>query len=284
MTVANGQVYITGKIAATPTPGSGDLTAFDGYAAQIDPTTGAVTWSNTFTGTDHQAAPDSIAVDATGASSLDALGLPTGTIAFIPSQNIMANSSLQVGESFLVKSNFNALPQKVTIAANDTLLTLAQKITQASGYGASVQVVTGTGGVQQLKITPSSAASQITLEAGPPGQNALPALGLSEGLVTTNATAKAKSASTAGGAIATTSLKANYALGLESSLSLSSPGGISNALAQLGGAITTVKQIYTDMTTKPSAQTAGYQGAVPAYLTAEIANYQAALARLTSSG
>jgi hypothetical protein len=284
MTVANGQVYITGKIAATPTPGSGDLTAFDGYAAQIDPTTGAVTWSNTFTGTDHQAAPDSIAVDATGASSLDALGLPTGTIAFIPSQNIMANSSLQVGESFLVKSNFNALPQKVTIAANDTLLTLAQKITQASGYGASVQVVTGTGGVQQLKITPSSAASQITLEAGPPGQNALPALGLSEGLVTTNATAKAKSASTAGGAIATTSLKANYALGLESSLNLSSPGGISNALAQLGGAITTVKQIYTDMTTKPSTQTAGYQGAVPAYLTAEIANYQAALARLTSSG
>jgi hypothetical protein len=283
MTVANGQVYITGKIAATPTPGSGDLTAFDGYAAQIDPTTGAVTWSNTFTGTDHQAAPDSIAVDATGASSLDALGLPTGTISFIPSQNIMANASLQVSESFLVKSNFNALPQKVTIAASDTLLTLAQKITQASGYGASVQVVTGTGGVQQLKITPSSSASQITLEGGPPGQNALPALGLSEGLVTTNATAKAKSASTAGGAIATTSLKANYALGLESSLSLSSPGGVSNALAQLGGAITTVKQIYTDMTTKPSAQTAGYQGSVPAYLTAEIANYQAALARLTSS-
>src|ERR1019366_8454895 len=131
---------------------------------------------------------------------------------------------------------FNALPQTVTIAANDTLQTLAQKITQASGYGASVQVVTGTGGVQQLKITPTGAASQITLEAGPAGRNALPALGLSEGLVTTNATA--------GGAIATTSLKANYALGLESSLSLSTPGGIKNALAQLGGAITTVKRIY----------------------------------------
>ncbi len=283
LTVANGQVYIAGQIATTPTPGSGDLTAFDGYAARIDPTTGAVTWSNTFSGADHQAAPDSIAVDPTGASSLDALGLPTGTIDFTPSQNLMTNSSLQVGEQFLVKSNFNALPQTVTIAANDTLQTLAQKITQASGYGASVQVVTGTGGVQQLKITPTSAASQITLEAGPAGRNALPALGLSEGLVTTNATTKAKSASSAGGAIATTSLKANYALGLESSLSLSSPSGIKNALAQLGAAITTVKQIYTDMTTKPSTQTAGYQGPVPAYLTAEIANYQAALARLTSS-
>jgi len=70
---------------------------------------------------------------------------------------------------------------------------------------------------------------------------------------------------------------------LESSISLSTPGGIANALAQLGGAISTVKQIYTDMTTTPSKTTAGYQGAVPAYLTAEISNYQAALARLTSS-
>ncbi len=283
LTVAGGQVYIAGQIATPPTPGSGDLTAFDGYAARIDPTTGAVTWSSTFNGTDHQAAPHSIAVDPAGASSLDSLGLPTGTISFTPSQNLMTNSSLQVGEQFLVKSNFNALPQTVTIAANDTLQTLAQKITQASGYGASVQVVTGTGGVRQLKISPTGAASQITLEAGPAGRNALPALGLSEGLVTTNATAKAKGASTGGGAIATTSLKANYALGLESSISLSTPGGIKNALAQLGGAITTVKQIYTDMTTKPSKTTAGYQGAVPAYLTTEISNYQAALARLTSS-
>jgi hypothetical protein len=209
--------------------------------------------------------------------------LPTGTISFLPSQNLMTNSSLQIGEQFLVKSNFNALPQTVTIAATDTLLTLAQKITQASGYGASAQVVTGIGGVQQLKITPTSAASQITLEAGPAGRNALPALGLSEGLVTTNATAKSKSASTGGGAVATTSLKANYALGLESSITLGTPGGIKNALAQLGGAISTVKQIYTDMTTKPSKATAGYQGAVPAYLTAEISNYQAALARLSSS-
>jgi hypothetical protein len=283
LTVANGQAYITGQIAATPAAGSGYLTAYDGYAAQIDPTTGQVTWSNTFNTDGDQAAPDSISVDPTGASSLDALGLPTGTISFQPSQNILANSSLQAGEQFLVKSNFSALPQTVTIEADDTLQTLAQKITQASGYGATVQVVTGAGGVQQLQITPTSSASQVTLEAGPAGENALPALGLSEGLITTSATAKAKSASTAGGAVATTSLSANYGLGLESDLSLNSTADIQNALAQLGSAISTVKQIYTDMTTKPTKQTAGNTGSVPAYLTAEISNYQAALARLTSS-
>jgi hypothetical protein len=36
------------------------------------------------------------------------------------------------------------------------------------------------------------------------------------------------------------------------------------------------------MTTKPSTQ-AGVNGPVPAYLTAEIANYQAAMVRLTGS-
>jgi hypothetical protein len=37
------------------------------------------------------------------------------------------------------------------------------------------------------------------------------------------------------------------------------------------------------MTTKPSTQGAGVNGPVPAYLTAEIANYQAAMIRLTGS-
>ena len=282
VTVAGGQVYITGQIAATPTPGSGDLTAFDGYAAQIDPTTGAVTWSNQFNSADNQAAPDSIAVDPAGASSLDALGLPTGNISFTPSQNLIANSSLQTGEQFSIKSSFGAVAQTVTIAADDTLQTLAQKIVQASGYAANVQVVT-IGGTQQLKITPGSPGVQITLGAGPVGENALPALGFSQGLITTNATAKAKSASTAGGAQPTTSLKANYGLGLDSTINLLSPTGVSNALAQLGGAINTVKTIYSAMTTKPSATTGGANGPVPAYLTAEIANYQAALARLTGS-
>ena len=93
LTVANGQVYITGQIAATPTSGTGDLTAFDGYAAQIDPTTGAVSWSNIIDTSNNQSAPNSIAVDPSGASSLDALGLPTGTIDFTPSQNILAINS-----------------------------------------------------------------------------------------------------------------------------------------------------------------------------------------------
>ncbi|HXQ09956.1 MAG TPA: hypothetical protein VN805_03045 [Caulobacteraceae bacterium] len=278
VTAAGGQVYIAGQVAATPSPGSGALTASDGFAAQIDPATGAVTWSNIIDTSDNQSAPNSIAVDPAGASSLDALGLPSGAIAFAPSQDLTVNTGVQPGDQFTIHSNFNSLPTTITIQATDTLQSLAQEIEQATGFAATAQVVTANG-VQQLEITPVSSSFQITLGAGPAGQDALPALGLTQGLVTDNATAKAKSAIGVNGARPTTTLKANYGLGLESSLSLNSKLDIANALAQLGGAITTVKQVYSQMTTPPSV---GVSGPVPAYLTAEIASYQAALARLTA--
>jgi hypothetical protein len=281
VTVGGGEVYLTGQIAATPAPGSGDTTAFDGYAARIDPTTGAVTWSNTFNSADHQSAPSSIAVDPAGSSALDALGLPSGAISFTPSQDLVANAALRPGDQFSIKSNFSAVPQTITIGAGETLLSLAQKIAQTTGFSATAHVVT-TAGVQQLKITPTSPSFQITLGDGPSGRNALPGLGLSEGLLTSNATAKAKSALSTNGARPTTTLKANYGLGVESTLNLSSPSGVANALAQIGGAISTVKQIYSQMTTPPAPP--GAHGPVPAFLTAEIANYRAALARLTGRG
>jgi hypothetical protein len=278
ITVAGGQVYVTGQIAAIPAPGAGATTAFDGYAAQIDPTTGAVTWSNTFNTANDQAAPSGIAVDPAGGSALDALGLPSGTVSFTPSQTLVANASLRAGDQFTIKTNFSAVPQTITIQANDTLLTLAQEIARTTGFAATAQVVT-TAGVEELKIAPTSASFQITLGAGPPEKDALAGLGLSEGLLVANAAAKAKSALRTGGARPTTTLKANYGLGIETTLNLSTPSGAANALTQIGSAITTVKQIYSQMTTPPSP--AGANGKVPAFLTAEISNYQAALVRLT---
>ena len=278
VTTAGGKVYITGQVAEPPAPGV--LSAADGFVAQVDPATGALTWSSQFNTAGDQARPTGIAVDAQGASGLDALGLPRGTITFAPNQTLLANSALQAGDQFAIRTNFSGVAQTVTIDAADTLQSLSQKISRAAGFQVSVQITT-TGAEQTLKITPVSSSVQVTLVAGPAGKNALPALGLSQGLIVTNATAKAKSAIGSGGAQPTTSLKANYGLGMDMTLSLATPGGVKNALAQLGGALTTVKQIYADMTTKPQPTGPGVNGPVPAYLTAEIANYQAALVRLT---
>lgn len=300
VTTSGGQAYIAGQVVNTST-GS---TTYDGFAAQIDPSTGASGWSTQYTGLDHIVAPNSIAVGATGASSLDALGLPTGDLDFsqaqtvglsnlagltaasqvmVPAQTLVANSALRAGEQFTIKTNYSGVAQTITIEADDTLQTLSQKISRASGFSASVSTVTSNG-VQQLQIKPNYPGVQITLGAGKNGANALPALGLAEGVVTSNATAKAAKAGATVTSASSNSLKANYALLLPSTLNLTTAAGVKQAQAVLGAAMVTIKQIYTDLTTPASTSKTKNTGTAPAYLTAEIASYKAALARLQSSG
>jgi hypothetical protein len=274
VTVAGGQVYIAGQISVPPTAGSGLTTAYDGYVAQIDPTSGTVGWSNVINSANNQSAPHSIAVDPTGSSVLDALGLPTGTINYTPNQALTANSSVVAGDQFTVAAN--GVTRTITINAGETLQTLATKIQQAASYQATAKVVT-TGGVQELQITPVNTGSTITLGAGPSGLNALPALGLTSGAITTVTTIKSK----------TSTLETSYGLNLPTTLNLNSAANIAAAKAALNSATGTVARIYLNMTTPP-APAAGSpnnsaNGPVPAYLTAEIASYQSALQRLTGS-
>jgi hypothetical protein len=293
VTAAGGQAYIAGQLVDS----SSGTTINEGFAAQIDPVSGQATWSDQYDGLDHKVSPNAIAVDLGGASVLDALGLPSGALDFTrsqtvaagsppgasgvlaPAQTLVANTALRAGEQFTLKTNFSGVAQTITIEPNDTLQTLATKISRASGFMASVSVMTSNG-VQTLQIKPNFAGVQISLGSGPSGASALAALGLAQGVITSNATAKAvKKGSTA----AANSLKANYALALPSTLNLSTPGGVKQALATLGAAITTIKKIYTDMTTTPSTQKSASTGSAPAYLTAEIANYKAALAKLQAA-
>ncbi len=90
--------------------------------------------------------------------------------------------------------------------------------------------------------------------------------------------------STSGPSIDHNSLKNGYSLNLSSLLNLDSPARATAAGAALSLAITTIKGIYSDMTTAPAVGNGSSSGSVPAYLTNEIANYQAALARLTGTG
>jgi hypothetical protein len=274
VTVSGGQVYIAGQIAVPPTGGTGLTSAYDGYVTQIDPSTGAVGFSSIFTGPNNEAAPHGIAVDPTGSSVLDALGLPTGTINYTPNPNLVANSGLAPGDEFTVSAY--GVSHTITIEADDTLKTLAEKIQAASNFQATAKVVT-TGGVQQLQITPVNQTSTVTLGSGPNGLDALPALGLTPGILTTATTSTSK----------TNTLLASYGLNLPGNLNLSSTTNIAAAQAALSSATGTVARIYTNMTTPPTVKKTGAtnnsaNGAVPAYLTAEIASYQSALARLTA--
>jgi hypothetical protein len=89
---------------------------------------------------------------------------------------------------------------------------------------------------------------------------------------------------TASGSIPANNLKTHYTVSVGANLSLSTPADITSTTSALNVAIAEVKSIYTDMTTPKTSTSLGTgTGTAPAYITAQIANYNLALQRLEGS-
>ena len=288
LAVSGGVAYVTGAIVGDPNSLSGENGA-EGFVTGVSTTTGATTYSTTFTGKGGQAAPSAITVADGGASILDQLGLPDGAINAANSSLITANTAIQAGDALYVRTSPNGPQTAVTITATDTLTTLATKINGALGpYGAAT--VLAVGGNSELEITPANAGAYIELDSQPanpdpllnPTKGApvdvLGALGLSAGVVRT--------VKTINGLTDVSQLR-EYGLSLPTNLDLTTAAGAQAAVVALDAAIGTVQQAYQDLVSPPTmaseqaAQASNETGSVPAYLTAEIANYQAGLDRLT---
>ena len=274
--VHNGKVWITGISDRDRSAKPEDPT--QGYLARLDPTTGAIEYTRTWSGNALQAAPQTLAVAAGGASVLDRLGLPTGPIAQSDSKLLTAATSLRAGDRFTVTPADGRRGTVVTIEARDTLQTLQDKMTRASGRTLRVTVVSdgafaadtpatvnsAGGGFQRLSITAVDGRAGAILTSGEPGRDALAGLGLSPGFI-----GKTTGADT---------LK-TFGLNLARNLRFdSNPASIKAADEAVELAIKAVKDAYDAL--KPRSRTAAISGPVPPYLTAQIANYQAALARL----
>lgn len=275
MTVADGQVYVAGK-TATDLPGTTPIGSQDGFLVQIDPSTGNATWTERFSGPGGNVAPQSIAVATGGASILDRLGLPSGTLQMGDPSNLLTSAtSLRAGDQFTVAAN-GGPATTVTIEADDTMQTLAQKIERATGNNATVQVLSN-GSVAQLNIKPFLQNSSITLGQGPAGKDALAGLGLKTGVIQNPPDTSSTSSSA--------NTDPLLGLNLTSALNLSTKDSIATAKGVLDQALQTIQKAYQDLVNKgqppqnPAAASAS--GPVPTYLSNEIANYQAALQRLT---
>lgn len=283
LSVANGKVYIGGSAGTTLAgqDGDPDLAAVgkkDAFLAELDVVAGSVEWARRFTGKDGYTAPGSIAVDATGASALDRLGLPKGTFDNTDSQKITAGSSIRAGEQFTVRAG-TGRAQTITIEADDTLTTLSTKIKRATGFQAKVSISTS-GGVRKLTIAPLNDRTVIEFGAGKDGKDALEFLGIPEGIVR-NTVIDKKGASTSAdgkGQI--------FGLGLEADLRLDSAVEIAHAQADIATAMGVIRKAYKDLVAQATPQSdtpaasAPITGTVPQYLQNQLANYQAALARL----
>jgi hypothetical protein len=287
LAVANGQVWIAGQ-AGTDLPGAGGTAlpavgTKDGFLTNLNVATGTVDWSQRFTATANMAAPTAIAVAPTGASVLDRLGLPTGTLNLAESQQLTAQSSLRAGDQFTVKPG-DGVAKTITIDPGETLQTLATKIQRASGFEATVTVGTSLDGQQALHIAPANSRMTVEIGAGTASKDALAILGIPEGVV------RSTTINAAGASVPGDGKSQLYGLGLSSNLNLDDASQISHTLAQLSTAIGVIRSAYQGLVTAATpksattaATNASSSGPVPTYLTNEIANLQAGLARLTGT-
>ena len=279
LAVSNGQAWLVGAagkdLAGQPTVGDKD-----GYVAQLDVAAGTVSWQQRLTGKDGYATPTSIAVDASGASALDVFGLPRGKMEFVQSDKIVSATSARAGDTFQIRTRARGTLTTIKIDANDTLETLGDKIRKASGYAARVEY-SSSGNSRSLRISPSQTTSTIEILAGKGGTDVLEALGLKPGIVRNTKTDHGRTVSADGkGPI--------YGLSLDTSLDLTEAAGRQLATAAMTKAIAAVRLAYREMAdaangvVSADATTSGKTGGtVPTYLTNQIANYQAALERLT---
>lgn len=284
LSVSNGKVFIAGS-AGSDLPNEPAVGKKDGFLAQIDTTDGSVAWSRRFTGKDGFAAPSSIAVSDAGASSLDRLGLPTGAILQTPSAYLTTSSSLRAGEQFKVQVGTQSA-QTITIDNNETLDTLAQKIRRATGFQADVTIGLNASGVRGLSIKPNNNRTVLEFTPGSADKDALGLLGIPSGIVDVTTVNKAGKVLPADG-------KGQiYGLGIASGVNLDTTQDATHAANLIAQAQTAIRTAYKDLIATLNPQIAQQQqeaakkatGKVPAYLTNQIANYQAALDRLTGGG
>jgi outer membrane lipopolysaccharide assembly protein LptE/RlpB len=243
---------------------------------------GAVNWVRQYGGVDGQSTGAAVAVDPTGASVLDALGLPSGKIT--PSQNVdlTTATTLRAGDSFQMKiaTAASSRTATITIDSGETLNSLTNKINAELGGNGKASVNYGSGG-EGLQISVNSGVS-ATLISGPANFDALGRLGIAPGVIT-KAAANASKTSTATTPSATTQ---TFGLGITNNLSLTNTTDAGAARAVLINVLASIRNIYqtTNTPASPASTTgASSSGTVPSYLTSQLANYNLAISMLNAS-
>jgi hypothetical protein len=279
MTVSGGDVYLTGSVTGD-LPGAPAIGAKDGFVAALNVASGTVDYAQRFTGLDGQVAPTSIAVAPTGASILDQFGLPQGVVDGPVTNLVTASTGVNAGDSFKVQVGAGA-PITITVTATDTMATLATEISRATGFAVNASTAPAAGGGTALELKPAYPGARVTLIDGPAATDALAGLGLKPGVV-------ADTKNQNGAQLLDGSNLPIYGLGLPASLDLSSSADIKTAQVQLAGAVSVIEAAYQHLKTAATPanvialQKAQTSGKAPTYLSAEIANYQSALTRLTA--
>ena len=289
MTVGpDGTIYLAGTTSGTFTGQQRSMANVSNAFATAIHANGSIAWTQQYGGASGQSTGAGLAVDPNGASVLDALGLPRGTINLNHSVNLSSQTTLRTGDSFQIKID-GVAPRTttITIDAGETLNSLTTKINAQLG-SVGKAAVNYTGNAEGLKIT-VNAGQTIDLISGPANFDALSRLGFTAGTLSAPATAsKTSTASTSTGTSSSTKTVPTYGLGLTggisgASMDISSKTGADLARSQLLGVLSQIQNTYKTSNTPPAAATIGNNsGTASSSTTAQLASYNMALSLLGS--
>lgn len=267
-------LYVGGRTAGTLEGTKAGTT--DGFIARLDGDTGEVQTVSQWGLVASTVEPVRITALTGGDNALDALGLHSGLLNPTTSATLVSQTSLRAGDEFSLSVDGEDA-RTITIDKNETMTTLAAKIKKITGTDATV-TTSLVDGQTTLKITVASGHT-LVLGAGAEGKDALAKLGLTPVKLST---AKTKSKDdpkvTPGG---------SYSLSLSNALSLGTKAAATEALDKIKSAVsmiqTAYRSLYWDSTKAALVDGVTSSSGGSAYQKAQLANYQAALSRLTGS-
>jgi hypothetical protein len=292
---SDGTLYLAGTTTGTFAGQSRSVQNVDNaFVAALNPN-GTVRWTQQYGGASGQSTGASVAVDPNGASVLDALGLPSGTVNVNQSVELANQTTLRAGDSFQIKIE-GVAPRTATITINpgETFDSLVTQINGELG-GAGKASVNYTGDAQDLKIT-ANAGQSIDLISGPTDSDALARLGIAAGVISAPAAKSSSTTSTSTSTSSTSSSTATnptYGLGLTGGLSSITGGGLDIstktgadlARSQLLSVLSNIQNIYQKSNAPPASPTTpgNTTGTVSAQTSAQLASYGTALSLLGTS-
>lgn len=284
----NGDLYVGGRTRGSVTGGAGPEGEVDGFVAKIDMATGNVVNTNQFGSSG--ATNDAVRIAAAptgGKGAVDALGFRRGTLNPSTATSLAAQTNIHAptyvemdGQSYLVGGDTFQIsidgkaPRTITIDADETMDSLADKIRDIVGDSAMVSTPSE-GGLDTLQVI-GKAGHPLEFISGEPGADALAALGIAPGKIDIPPEpAKDAPAVRPGG---------SYGLNLKDSYTLTSYSGAGEALGAINNAISIIQSAYrslywNDTDAQIVDGTTGGKGS--AYQQAQLANLKAGLARLT---
>ncbi len=278
ITVQNGAVYVAGTTNGT-LPGESKSGLSDAFTAKINTGTGIIEWQEQLNGTSGYNEGSAIAFATNGSSVLDKLGLPTGTVNNIETNNIGTQTSARVGDHFYISIN-EGRKIKIDIRDGDTFDRLATRINTFSIRSIKASVTIGDDG-PSLKIEARNGA-RVDFFAGREGTDALSKLGFEErSILATEALFDLEESDE----IDPNDLGGVFALSLNNGFSFSNKQEAEFIFTQLDDAIKVVQSAHRSLTFDPLRAEILKQaklniGPAPAHLLDQLARYQDGLQRV----